>query len=159
MLSLSSCDMFRKLAGRPTAADLNDKRIEMINQELIAHKSIIDSLKLNEKKLLDSVAVLNAIIEGLPKMQATSKFGGLYNTELGAAYYVIVGIFKDEKNAITLIDEASEQGYFPTIIKMKNGNNMVALAGSQSFSSALLSLMSVRREDFCPEDAWILLNK
>lgn len=150
--------MFRRLAGRPTQADLNAKRLELLNLELNIQKAKIDSLELHKAELEDSILILESVINDT-KVKNTSNLGILHNTELKSSYYVVIGIFVEKENALKLIEKVTEQGYFPTLIELKSGKQAVGVAGAATFADALLSLKSIAKEDFCPEDAWILINK
>ena len=59
-LSLSSCDLFRKIAGRPTSADIEKKR-SALEMEQKAHSDRLDSLKLLQTQISDSLAALDSI--------------------------------------------------------------------------------------------------
>ena len=59
LLSLSGCDMFRRLAGRPTAKELEQLKVEALKRQEAVHMARIDSLKKVEKTLSDSIAVLD----------------------------------------------------------------------------------------------------
>ena len=57
---LAGCDLFRKMAGRPTSAQIEQKR-EMIEAEIAAHQSRLDSLDAVQKQISDSLAVLDSM--------------------------------------------------------------------------------------------------
>lgn len=154
-----SCDVFRKLAGRPTSGDLEQKRLEILVAEQEQKQILIDSLDKRRDIILDSLEVLDSVLKENATIHTTSLLGGLYSTELDSSYYVIIGTFKNQSNAMSLIDKASSQGYLPVLIRFKNGYNAVGVSASDSLTDALLSMKSVYREEFCPKDVWILLNK
>ena len=51
LLSLGGCDMFRRLAGRPTAKELEQIKVEQLLRQETEHLARIDSLKRVEKAL------------------------------------------------------------------------------------------------------------
>ena len=57
---LAGCDLFRKMAGRPTSAQIEQKR-EMIEAEIAAHQSRLDSLDAVQQQISDSLAVLDSM--------------------------------------------------------------------------------------------------
>lgn len=59
-LSLCSCDLFRKIAGRPTSADIEKKR-SALEMEQKAHNDRLDSLKLVQTQISDSLAALDSM--------------------------------------------------------------------------------------------------
>ena len=61
MLSLTGCDFFRKLAGRPTSEDIEQKRIEIMRAQEAAHQARLDSIKLEHQKVVDSLVIVDSI--------------------------------------------------------------------------------------------------
>ena len=57
---LGGCDFFRQLAGRPTSRDIEAKRLR-IEREAEAHQRRLDSLKLVQKQISDSLATLDSL--------------------------------------------------------------------------------------------------
>lgn len=85
--------------------------------------------------------------------------GGIYTTDLNSAYYIIVGSFKKTSNAETMIRTATAAGYVPVMISCKNGLTAVGVSPADRVEDAMLSLQAVKREDFCPDDVWVLVNR
>lgn len=158
-VSLSGCDFFRKVAGRPTSGDIESKKAEIQRTEARAKQAKIDSLEAVKKMMADSLAALDSLREMKSSLVESVSFGGLYNTELESRYYVVVGAFRNRENADRLLQTVLEKGFYPTIIHFGNGLVAVGVAQCNKLSDALLSLKSVKREDFCPDDVWILVNK
>lgn len=154
VLSVSGCDMFRRMAGRPTSEELELKRMEIARRQ-----KEIELMKIDQKKQADSLAVLDSLRRMCGAVLNVSELGGVYTTALDSRYYVVVGAFRKQGNADALISRVSDAGYLPVSISFRNGLNAVAVAPSDRVSDALLSLKAVKREDFCPEDVWILVNR
>ena len=158
LLTFSSCDFFRKVAGRPTAEELEAKKSEILHNQQV-QQARIDSLMKVKQMLADSIAVLDSLREMKGTILNPSSLGGLFSTKLEARYYIIVGAFRSRANAEALLSEASDAGFYPAIVSFKNGLYAVGVAPCNTLSDAFLSLKSVMREDFCPDDAWILVNE
>lgn len=164
-LSVTGCDFFRKLAGRPTSEDIEIKRLEIIKIEQAEHQARLDSIKRAHQMMLDSIArldslaVLDSICQSGGSVLNPASLGGLFCTKLEARYYVIVGAFKSRANAEKLFTRVADKGYTPALITFRNGLIAVGLAPADNIKDAHRSLKEVRKEKFCPKGAWILLNE
>lgn len=156
---LTGCDALRKLAGRPSKAEIEAKKLEMLKRQEAAHQARIDSLKQVEKELADSLAQAGTLRQMNGTVLNPGKIGGLFTTKLDYKYYVVVGCFTFRKNAENLFKVVQGKGYVPTIINFRNGFNAVGLCQTNDLNNALGSLRKVREEDFCPDDVWILVNE
>ncbi len=156
-LSLSSCDLFRKIAGRPTSADIEKKR-SALEMEQKAHNDRLDSLKLLQTQISDSLAALDSIrLQGSSIVEAR-QLTDQEKSRLPYSYYVIVGAFGNPENAGRFAQQASEAGYPSTLIRYRNGFTAVGVCPTDRIVDAYESLKTVRQSGFCP-DAWILNNR
>lgn len=155
---LTGCDALRKLAGRPTKAEIEAKRLELLRQQEASHQARIDSLKKVEKELADSLTLAGTLRQSQGTVLNPGAIGGLFTTKLEYKYYVVVGAFIFRRNAENLHKTVQAKGYVPTIINFRNGFNAIGLCPTNDLNAALASLRKVRQEDFCPEDVWILVN-
>lgn len=155
----SGCDMFRRLAGRPTAEELDRMRLEMMAEKEAEHQARIDSLRQVEKMLTDSLSVLDSLKQLHGTILNPSEMGGLFTTRLEARYYIVVGSFRNRSNAESLLNDVSAKGYSPVLINFRNGFNAVGISPASSLKEVLASLKKVKTEDFCPSDVWILVNE
>lgn len=153
----AGCDMFRKLAGRPTQEEL--MRMEQMVQEEKRHQARIDSLDRLRQAKEDSIAIMDSLMQIKGTILNPSEVGGLFTTKLDSKYYVVVGAFKNRNNAEDLFDTVSERGYKPILISFRNGFNAIAMCPTNSVQEAFASLKRVRSESFCPDDVWILVNE
>lgn len=154
------CDFFRGLAGRPTSAEINEKRaaIEAARVEEAAREQARrDSVRLAEKAVADSVAALERLTALGIKMLPLSELGVVYGG-LEPGYSIVVGSFKSLKNAERMAAEVADAGYVPSVLKFSNGMSAVAVESKTRIAEALASYEKVKSEKFCPEDAWILCN-
>lgn len=154
---VSGCDLFRKMAGRPTSADIEQKRA-LIEAQKAAHQERLDSLDAIQKQMADSLAVLDSMKQSGSNLVETRQLTGDTKAGLTARYYVIVGAFGKIENAHKLVAAAEEQSYKAELISYVNGYTAVGICGSNSLSEVYASLQKVRQSGFCP-DAWILDNK
>ena len=94
--TFQGCDFVRTLAGRPTAAKLEEIRQEQMRQEEARHQARIDSMKRVQAAMADSLAALEAhlidsIYQASGTIVNTAKIGGIYTAKLEEKYSIIVG--------------------------------------------------------------------
>lgn len=134
---LSGCDRIRGILGMATSGDIEKARKELI--EKAAAQRLRDSLE--ALKIADSVArhtQVRPADEGLEKR-----------------YYIIVGSFKREKNSAGMLAFLKKQGYEPVKIPLKNGYDMVALCGYDTYYAARTEVDKIEQQEVCPYDVWI----
>ncbi len=153
MFISTSCDMFRKIAGRPTSDEIEARR-----SEIVRANEKIAALKQRQKACEDSLALVDSIRRMETAVRSLSEVGDFYTTSLDHRYYIIVGAFLKEANADAMLKTASDAGYVPVKIAL-NGFVAVGVSPADRLGDAFLSLKSVKREDFCPPDVWILVNR
>ena len=156
---LTGCDFFRKLAGRPTSEDIENKRIAIMRAEEAAHQARLDSIRIEHQKVVDSLAMMDSIKQQGGSILNPSSLGGLFATKLQARYYVIVGSFRSRANAESLLATASSLNYAPALITFRNGLIAVGVSPADNLTDAYASLKKVRQEKFCPSYVWILVNE
>lgn len=153
MLTFTGCDMFRKLAGRPTGSEIEQMRMELVALEA-EYKARIDSLEREKKILADSLAALDSI-----RNRGTKLIGDMaFINDLPARYYIIIGSFKELANAQLLYDKAKADSLEPVVVKFRNGYNAVAVLPTNRLGQAYENLLNIVNYPFCPEDVWILFN-
>lgn len=159
MLTFTGCDFFRTLAGRPTSAEIEARRLEILRAEEAAIQARLDSMKVVEQVMRDSLAALDSIRQYGGTILNPAKLGGLFATKLDARYYIIVGSFRSRSNAEALLVKAADRGYAPALISFRNGMVAVGLCPVNCLKDAMAALKEVKKETFCPSDVWILLNE
>lgn len=158
LLILSGCDSFRRLAGRPTSADIEAKR-QLIEREELAHKARLDSLKAVHQSITDSLAVLDSIRMNRSSLVEARQLTESAKSSLSHRYYIVIGSFSSIGNAAKLSERAEKAGYEAELISYRNGFTAVGVCPSNTLQKVFESLKKVRTESFCPADAWILDNK
>ena len=155
----TGCDFFRRLAGRPTSADIAAK-VERIRAEEQAREAVrLDSIRRAERYRADSLAVLDSMQREGPRMIRPERLGGLTAAGLPARYYLIAGAFVSMGNAQHFSDRLVQKGYRAEIIAFRNGYNAVAVCKTDDITEMYDSLRQLKRQDFCPENVWILTNE
>ena len=161
---VSSCDFVRTLAGRPTAAQLEEMRQQRMAAEEARHQATLDSMERVQKHMADSLEALEKyLLDSLTQAKGTvlnpSKLGGLYTTKLEAKYSIVVGAFRNRYYAERKLKECNEAGYTATIISFRNGLMAVSVCPSNSLAQTLDTLKKLRGQGVCPPDSWILVNE
>ena len=159
LFAVTGCDFFRQLAGRPTSADIEAKRLEILIAEQQAAQVRLDSLMKQQQIAKDSLAALDSIAQYGGTILNPAKLGGLFATRLEARYYVIVGAFRVRANAENLLQKAKTAGYEPALISFNTGLIAVGLCPCSNVVDAKDALKKVKTEKFCPKDVWVLLNE
>lgn len=159
-----SCEQVRKLAGRPTSAEVEDIRLARIQEEEARHQARLDSLRVVQQQMQDSLAALEAhLLDSLShsrgSMMNTSSLGGLDAATLQARYCIVVGAFRNPANAERKASQCNGEGYSATIIAFRNGLNAVCVCPSDDLNVVLRQLRVLRGNGICPSDAWILVNE
>lgn len=75
---------------------------------------------------------------------------------LEAGYYVVVGSFANDLNAIKMNSAARKAGFETTVITYTNGMTAIALAPAKDALGAYQLLQNARKCSFCPKDAWVI---
>lgn len=159
-LSVTGCDFFRVLAGRPTSKDIDAKRVMIMKAEEAALQARLDSIRRAEEKVVaDSLAALDSLNAHGLVMSDASRLGGLVDEGLPSRYHIIIGVFREKANARKLALQAEESGFSARLIECKRGMIAVGVCPSDRITQIYENLQRLRNEAFCPKDSWILLNE
>ena len=158
LFMVSGCDFFRKLAGRPTSSDIEAKRV-LIAQQQRSHQQHLDSLKAVQKQISDSLAALDSLKNSLGAVVTTKPLPEETRAALSHRYYIIVGAFSSRENAENLRLKIEQKGYTATVISYRNGFSAVGVCPSDNLVEISGMFEKVKKESFCPSDAWILVNE
>lgn len=173
MLLVSGCDFFRKVAGRPTSADLQAKRTEITyveaqKAELAREQARLDSLEAVARKERearemaerDSLAAHQTLKEKGCQIYELKSLKGLSSGELSHRYYLIVGSFKEGANADKFISKVAKDSLMqPVKVKFRTGMIAVGVCPRNKIADMPSVIEEVRTKTFCPKDAWILVNE
>lgn len=161
---ISGCDFVRTLAGRPTAAQVEQIRLERMAREEALHQARLDSMRKAEQHLADSIAALEAFLrDSLVQAQGTrlnpAKMGSLFTTKLDAHYCIIVGAYRTRSYAERKLKLCNDAGYTGTILSFRNGLLAVAICPSDDLRKTVNTLNKLRGTGVCPRDSWLLINE
>lgn len=163
MLTVTGCDFFRKVAGRPTSEEIEMKRLEMmwdLEEKAAKEKAYKDSVAKAQQALKDSAAALDYLQQNRVSVITPQKLGGMFTKDLKSGYYVVLGSFKSGANAQALLYKVRAAGnYSPVLVTFRNGMVAVAAYPSDKVQDAVAHLKELKTQDFCPPDAWILKNE
>lgn len=139
--TVTGCDFFRRLAGRPDSEWIEAKA-EAIRQEEEALRIRQDSLERARKAEADSLAAADSV------RLANHRY----------RFVVILGSFSNKENAERYIKEIAGKGYKGELLAFRN-STAVGVCGTDDPGKAQESLKELQRQDFCPNGAWILERK
>lgn len=137
LFSLSGCDWIRKQLGKPTSEDLAAMQAEF---ERAKAQRKADSLR--QAAAMDSI-----------RMAQQEQLS--YAEKITHKYYVILGSFKKDFNAENMVAALKKAGYTPVKIALKNGFDMVAAIGCDTYGEACNEILKIEDNDLCPYDVWI----
>lgn len=163
-VSVSSCDMFRAMVGRPTSADIAAKKakieqLEALQQQTAVADSVAQAVEEQARiSEADSLAAVEALQSSGTKVAESRLLTTEARNSLKYRYYIIVGAFSYPENAKKLVSRISAKGYEAYAIAYKSGFTAVGVCPSNSLTEACASLKALSGESFCPADAWILDN-
>lgn len=157
---VSGCDFFRKMAGRPTSADIAELRalIEAEEREdalkkeavLKARRDSIEAFSRDSAAMAEAAGRREFVVSGTTLLTPSVK------QELPARFFVIIGAFRDAGNASKLADSINAKGHKAVLISYRNGCTAVGLDPSGTLVDAYRAFQSAKSDGLCPKDAWIL---
>ena len=139
--TVTGCDFFRRLAGRPDSEWIEAKA-EAIRQEEEALRIRQDSLERARKAEADSLAAADSV------RLANHRY----------RFCVILGSFSSKENAERYVEEIAAKGYKCELLTFRN-STAVGVCPTDDEEQAKKSLSELQRQDFCPKGAWILERK
>ena len=139
--TVTGCDFFRRLAGRPDSEWIEAKA-EAIRQEEEALRIRQDSLERARKAEADSLAAADSV------RLANHRY----------RFCVILGSFSSKENAERYVEEIAAKGYKGELLTFRN-STAVGVCPTDDEAQAKKSLSELQRQDFCPNGAWILERK
>lgn len=158
MALVTGCDFFRRLADRPTSDEIEAKR-QYIEREETLHQRRLDSLKLVQQHVSDSLAVLDSLKNSKNNMVSSQRMGALSSGTMQTRYCIVVGSFTNRDNAAKMAATVTAAGYQPLVLSYANGFTAVAICPSNTLTEVFASLKKVKTERFCPKDAWVLVKE
>lgn len=164
-LTVTGCDFIRQVAGRPTAAQVEEIRQERLRVEAQRRQAREDSLARVRQHRLDSLAAREAFLQdSLSRTHGMlirpARLGGLAAASRPEAQYsIVVAAFRTKAYADRKVLSCGEAGYPGSVLTFRNGLNAVALCPSDSLRVVMDSMEELRRQGLCPKEGWILVNE
>lgn len=178
VLSVSSCDLFRSLAGRPTSAELKSAIEKQQNAAETEKQNITEEPAITTQQAAikeqtapeETIAVASTKAEKeeytMVKREGRMSVPLAYthtNSTLKAtpehSYYIIVGTYRQKPTLNKMINDAHDAGYETFLLEYSNGLTSVGLMPCDNLGEAIDAYAKVSKEDFCPKDACILIAK
>ena len=158
ILTATGCDAFRSLAGRPTSEDIEAKREQIVALEAF-RQARQDSIRLEQELIAKYNAAQEAVLSSGLVVITPESIRSLSGVNLDFKYALMLGSFKMEENAEKLSSRIREKGYDAALVKYNNGSVAVGAAPTSDPVEFFAALNSLREDEICPEDAWILFNE
>ena len=171
VLSVSSCDLFRSLAGRPTSAELKSaiEKQQSSAQQMLA---ITEEPAITTEQTAPEETIAVASPQDKKEEYTMVKREGRMSVPLAYthtnstlkatpehSYYIIVGTYRQKPTLNKMIKDAHDAGYETFLLEYSNGLTSVGLMPCDNLGEAIDAYAKVSKEDFCPKDACILIAK
>lgn len=164
ILCTTGCDFLRRVAGRPTSAELERKaeKLEAVKAEK-AKIAEQDSLKsVTPEKIEVSPERVEASLRELRRMKVCISSEFRYGSPVKPIQYkynVIAGVFRNADSAAGLVEKAKAEGYGAFLITFTAGVNAVCLSGADSPETFPGIIAKAREDGMCPSDTWVYVKK
>lgn len=171
VLSVSSCDLFRSLAGRPTSAELKSA-IEKQQSSARQMQAITEEPAITTEQTAPEETIAVASAQAKKEEYTMVKREGRMSVPLAYthtnstlkatpehSYYIIVGTYRQRPTLNKMIKDAHDAGYETFLLEYSNGLTSVGLMPCDNLGEAIDAYAKVSKEDFCPKDACILIAK
>lgn len=183
VLSVSSCDLFRSLAGRPTSAELKSaiekqqnsaQQMQAITEEPAetTQQAITEEPAITTEQTAPEETIAVASAQAKKEEYTMVKREGRMSVPLAYthtnstlkatpehSYYIIVGTYRQRPTLNKMIKDAHDAGYETFLLEYSNGLTSVGLMPCDNLGEAIDAYAKVSKEDFCPKDACILIAK
>lgn len=134
LFSVTSCDWVKGMMGMPTSGEIEEMRVQLQEQQRLEIEA-----KQREQKIQDSIRLSMEAAQKAPK----------------EGYYLVMGCFKEEKNADSMLEDLKKRGYSAGQLGLKNGYTMVAVGAYKTYLEAFNELVKLSDDSICPYDVWI----
>lgn len=148
-LMAGGCDFLRKVAGRPTSAQIEAEvshRAELEQQRLEAERDSISRVQEEAEA---------AAIEVEEKEAESTETAAVAAPRMHGRYYVVVGSYREPRHAERKKKKMEAAGCKAVVTRVR-GLNVVAVCPSATRDEANRTMNRLRRRGLCPQSAWIL---
>lgn len=181
-LTVTGCDFFRRLAGRPTSDQIaamaeairleESARIADSLRRAVADTSAAQVAESQEAPAVAPAPAAPAPATPAPAPAATVPAATAAQTAPAATpepvapapsddlkrFYIVMASFGKVSNARNYAATLEAKGYPATILK-RGGYQVVAVCGTDDEAEVNKSFDEIRRQDFCPQGVWIIDRK
>jgi len=165
LTGVTGCDFFRVVAGRPTSAQLAEKRETALLQEAAERAAaererfVRDSLAAAGRHHADSIAAEAFFASSKVSRIRSSALPGLRTDDFPHRYCIVLAGFSQPQNADSFTRTLKEAGYESVVLHYKRGvNTVVGVCPTDDVVALRAAYEKVRQEKFCPKDAWIFIK-
>ncbi len=155
-LNITSCDFFRKVAGRPTS-DVIAYKSAALEQKRQQEKDSVNMAAALERSRRDSLSVVGEINALGVKLSDVFYFGDPIDG-LQYKYHLVMGVYRTNKMAQQQLDDLSSKGFQPSTLLFKGGVQAVVLERSDDIAVIASTLKRAKAAGVCPKDAWVHVN-
>ena len=177
VLSVTGCDFFRVLAGRPTSKEIEAKRAEILRSEddKVVAQDDKDSVPQQDQDSVQVVKPETAASERRddgqrPHSAAAEQSEAIMDAAVPVRpagstsgekkrFYVIMGAFSSKDNAVKYAERIKAYGYEPEFFGFTEGRTAVGIGGTDDPEEVKAFMKELKGQDFCPEGVWILDRK
>lgn len=156
VVSASSCEFMRRVAGRPSAEQVAQKAAQ-IDAERIKAARERDSIALVQKLAADRVAAGEYVSQCGMTQVAFESIDRVLKDRPQGRYSIVLGAFSNQANGSLLVDKAVRAGYRAQTLSYYRGQVAVIVGPTDDIVELSDLIRRVRAEAFCPADAWILV--
>lgn len=151
----ASCDMIRKIAGRPSAAD-----VEVYHQIELAEKARLESAAADSLLAVqDSLRALDSLAAHGIRLNPKSRTANFSQSTLPARYAAIVGVYGKNANSTKHFSEMSSEGCHPVLIPGAATLSAVAIFPSNTIAGLWEQLEPYFGKGLIPSDSWIIIDE
>lgn len=164
-LMLGGCDFMRRVAGRPTSADLAAKR-DAIQARVMAAEEAREAAEEEAHEAQEAVAAapkpdaasFTALRAAGCLVNSVSTLGLKLPAALSHNYYIITGSFAERENAESLAAKLLSQGFESELIPFSARRTAVGACPSDGVDEIVASYKTLVGGGTVPADSWILVN-
>jgi len=139
-MAATGCDFLRKVAGRPTSAQLEAAVAVREAEEQAQHQARLDSAR----------RVAQAVEDSLKAVQAQAV------APVEIRNFIIVGTFSEPKNAEKKKRMLEADGYKVEVFNFRFGKKGVGIEGAVTAAETKRMMQELIRKGVCSQGSWIL---
>ena len=140
--TVTGCDFLRKVAGRPTSAQLEAAVARREAEEEARHQARLDSARQVAQAVADSLKALEEQQAVVPEIRN----------------YIIMGSFAEPKHAQRKKRMLEADGYKAEIFRLNSGLHAVGIEGAVTLEETKQMLETLKRKKICSQGSWVYVK-